>query len=660
MAQEPKYGNLTLGLALEQGDHSMELQRQLQTRIMGIMPEHSLFRDEAERNDKLFYATGYSTFGADIWLDDPNLNVDGRSHISLNTPAVYVEVPAALQALEPIENMVAIEDSETARDDANAMERIREAWRVEELWQLKRHKAATVKGLYGRTASFIYPDMDEQRVCADVVINPRNLYMGFQDDNYDELEWAAQVTLVDPMTVMERYSVTLEVKSLEDGTVVPWVVAMGDGASVDIPRPEVNWGPMRVEVWDYWYRKVGKPGKRGTEAKMETWNVIVVGNEVVRNAKYAYYDGEIPYVPLFNTFVPGVPTGRSDLHDMEQLIREKMTRLTAGAQMIQKATAGDYWQLTGENAPARGTVNAKPMLNQTVSPGAGNRYEAIAPFIAEFQLEQFLGRLDREMAVISGLNDLLLGLAPSAVLNSSKAINALVANYESRLSMRRLMFYEWDRKTWELTCKVWANMRNDNGRFIKGIVAHGLPRLDIIDPSLSPRDEMETATRAANLVNARLWSQARGMDAVGVDDPEQEQNIIRRESTDATLWPDRVNLMVQLMSALNAAGAQAPQGVQQQVAGQEQSGAAALQSALGAGTPAALPNGAGAAALGGQGVQPDVTGGQSSPFAQGPQGASAQPFAAAQNGPQATQVQSMIQGGQLKGRILNNVKYGRK
>jgi hypothetical protein len=335
---------------------------------------------------------------------------------------------------------------------------------------------------------------------------------------------------------------------------------------------------------------------------------------------------------------------------MEQLIREKMTRLTAGAQMIQKATAGDYWQITGENAPARGAANVKPIMNQTVSPGPGNRLEAIAPYIAEFQLEQFLGRIDREMAIISGLNDLMLGLAPTAVLNSSKAINALLANYELRIAMPRLLFYDWDRKTWELTCKVWSNMKGDNATFLKEILKNGMPRLDLLDPSLSPRDEMETATRAANLVNAKLWSQARGMDAVGVDDPEQEQNIIRRESTDATLWPDRVNLMVQLMTALNAASQQAPQGVQDQAKGQQDSGAAALQSALGVGT----PDNALSSQLGGdQGVTPEVAGGASSPFAQGPKGA-------ASTGPQGTQVQSMIQGGKLSGRILNNTKYGRR
>jgi hypothetical protein len=653
-----KYSDLTLALGLDMGDRSaMAVQAQLQSRIQGIKVEHDQFADEARRMDDLFYTTDFSVFGADLYPDDPNLKIDGRSHVSVNTPQVYVEVPAALQAVEPIENIVAIEDSEEARDDANALERIRESWRVDEMWQLKRHKAATIKGLYGRTASFVYPDKEKGYACADVVINPRNLYLGFKDDNYDQLEWAAQVTLMDPNTVMERYSVDVDVKALQDGTIIPWVVGpSGDPSTgADIPRPELNWGPCRIEVWDYWYRKVASKGKRGSYAKMETWNVIVVGNEVVREQKYGYYGGTIPYVPLFNTFIPGTPTGRSELHDMEQLIREKMTRITAGAQMIQKATAGDYWQVTGENAPARGIAQVKPIMNQTVSPGPGNRFEAIAPFIAEFQLEQFLGRLDREMAVISGLNDLLLGLAPSAVLNSSKAINALVANYESRISMRRLLFYEWDRKTWELTCKVWSNMSGKTGDFMKQIVKNGMPRLDIIDPSLSPRDEMETATRAANLVNAKLWSQARGMDAVGVDDPEQEQNIIRRESTDATLWPDRVNLMVQLMTALNAAQAQMPPGAQEQAQGQQASGGAALQSALGLGE--ATPENGLSSQLGGdQGITPDVAGAGNSPFAQGPQGAAAQ----GATGPQATQVQSMIQGGKLSGRILNNTKYGRR
>jgi hypothetical protein len=247
-------------------------------------------------------------------------------------------------------------------------------------------------------------------------------------------------------------------------------------------------------------------------------------------------------VPLFNTFIPGTPTGRSELHDLEQLIREKMERITSGSQAIAGATAGDFWQLVGPDAPATSKNGIKPLRNEVVYPGGGNRIEAITPFIAQFQLEQFLGRIDREMAVISGLNELLLGLAPVQSLSSSKAINALISAYETRLSMRRQLLYAWRFDMVELVFKVWAY----HNETIKAIEEAGGGTLDITDPSLSPRDEGETAIRAANLVAAKLISQARGMDMVGVDDPEAEQDIIREESTDATLWPERVQIMAQL------------------------------------------------------------------------------------------------------------------
>src|SRR5678815_6178332 len=100
-----------------------------------------------------------------------------------------------------------------------------------------------------------------------------------------------------------------------------------------------------------------------------------------------------------------------DRYDIEPLIREKMERITNGSQMIANVTGGDAYQLVGPEAPLRVPAGLKPVKGAIVGPGPGNRIEVITPFIAQFQLEQFIGRIDREMAVISGLNDLLLGLA---------------------------------------------------------------------------------------------------------------------------------------------------------------------------------------------------------------------------------------------------------
>jgi hypothetical protein len=645
-----KFADLTLdvGLSLSDSNDDVEIQRELSTRLSSIRLEQETFRAWADSFDEFYFTTDYTDkMGFDLWSDDPSATTPGRSHVSLTGhPAVYVDVPAALLAHPPIENVRATEDSDDARSAAQALERVRKAWKFEEQWQLKRHKATTVSSLYGKTASYVYWDKDEKHVCAEVSENPRNLWMGYKSDNYEDLEWVAHAIFMDPNAVREKYSVDFTAKMLGDGvTIVPWVLT---GLDADLAREDLVFGPARIEVWDYWYRKPGKKGKRGEPTKMETWNVILAGNAIVRGPyKYTEYDGEMPYVPLMHTYIPGVPLGRSELHGIEQLIREKMTRITAGAQMIASATAGQYWQLVGPEAPAKVPPGAKPKLNEVAAPGAGNRIEPISPFIAQFQLEQYLGRIDREMAASSGLNDLLLGLAPAQVLSSSKAINALIANYESRISMPRLLLYEWDRKTWDLVVKVMVKKQNT----VAEIVSAGGGTLDIVDPSLSPKDEMETATRAANLVNAKLISQSRGMDMVGVEDPEQEQNIIRGERTDATLWPESVQVMAQLMGALQALGLTPPPGAAAQAQGQVASGNESLRQALGAATPQGT---VGSQGEGNQGLTPPIpgappeAGGAPSPFAQAvPQGAT-------------TQLQGMIQNGQAKGRIMTNQQLGRR
>lgn len=624
----------------------------LAARVANVQPYQDRLKEWCDRADALYYAEEFSSGGADLWPHDPSAWTPGRSHVSVNLPPAYVDIPAALQAVEPIENMLATDTDRTSRDAAAAMERVYVAWKQSEDFDLKWHKAITVKGLYGVTAGRIYWDKEAKppRPCIQIVEQPRNLYIGYRTDSYDEVEWTAYVTRYDPNALAEEFGVDVVPFKDEAGVLLPFVTTHDADTAPSRPWLQMP-GDARVEVWDYWYRQ---PVWRGTTfVRMDTYNVVIAGNMVIRGPlKYAEYEGELPYVPLYNTFIPGMPAGRPDLYDVEQLLREKYERVTAGSQMIANGVAGDFWQLTGPDAPTRVPPGLKPTRNAMVAPGPGNRIETITPFIAEFQLEQYLGRIDRELAAISGLNDLLLGLAPAQVLSSSKAINALIANYESRLSIRRRLLYRWRRNVWELAVKVWAV----KDKKVRDIVDAGAGFLDIVDPSLSPRDEGETAVRAANLVAAKLWSQARGMDSVGVDDPETEQQLIREESTDATLWPERVQIMAQLMGALQALGLQTPPGAQAQAEGQMTSGQADLRKALGEQTPSVGP---GAGGPGGEpsmmpqtppipGLPPEA-GGPPAPFAQGP-GAEASP----------PLMQSMIQGGTVKNRIMTQTKLGRR
>jgi hypothetical protein len=181
----------------------------------------------------------------------------------------------------------------------------------------------------------------------------------------------------------------------------------------------------------------------------------------------------------------------------------------------------------------------------------------------EFQLEQFLSRIDREMVDVSGLNDLLRGMAPASVMSSGKAINALVANYETRISMKRSIYYRWRKDMWALAVRVWKNKQRDLAPLFEAA-----SRLSVSAPSLTPRDDMEAAQIARTLVDGKLWSAVRGMDRTGVDDPEAEQNIIRSEQTDVSLNPAAVQVIAAVATQLQAMGMQnAQQAIGQMGAG---------------------------------------------------------------------------------------------
>jgi hypothetical protein len=166
------------------------------------------------------------------------------------------------------------------------------------------------------------------------------------------------------------------------------------------------------------------------------------------------------------------------------------------------------------------------------------------------------------LTVATGLNDLLLGLAPAQVLGSSRAIAALIANYESRLAPKRKVYYAWLKKVWEMCARIWE----EKDRAVDSII-NGEYRIEIVAPELTPRDTLELASTAINLVQNRLWSAERAMDRVGVEDPIGEKELIRDEQTDATLNPAAVATMANVIGTfkqLNMADQQAAQAAQQQ------------------------------------------------------------------------------------------------
>lgn len=572
----------------------------LRRRRFAIQPEQDRFSILCDRWDNLYFPQSFTRGGASHWAEDPSAAPDsGKVHISVNAYPPYVDIPAALQSFQPIENMIPVVATDEGRGMATMVERIYMAWKDRVGLEELSHKACVTKCLYGRTAARVTWDADKDYPVVELVDQPRNLYLGWRSTAYERLEWTLYVTAITPESALEEWGLHCATAKDTSGKPYLYIVNPTYYGMYDAPLGQQALSTdLRVEVCDYWYRqpKRGAKIKPGKPVEFETWNAIFVGNYMVKNARHREYKGALPYVPLFNSYVPGLPDGRSSLHDVEQLVREKDERMSENAQMIHRAVAGQLWQLTGAEAPNVVPPGLEPQPNKVLAPGAGNRLEALQPWMPEFQIEQFLTRIDRELTDISGLNELMRGMAPAQVMNSGKAISALVSNYETRVKMPRDLFYAWRIAIWDLAATVWSGKKSE----FRDVLTGGA-RLLMQSPSLTPRDDAETSAIALNMKEGKLWSAARAMDKTGVDDPDAELDLIREEQTDATINPASVQVMVSLMAMLQQMQQQAPPALAQQgaMAGQDMAQQMAMMRGM-------APQIGGTQALNEQGVTPET------------------------------------------------------
>lgn len=530
-------------------DDDYTLLQEILGRKQLVDPEQNRLKALFRRMDNLYHPETVTLGGADHWSDDPSARLAGRAHVSVNIHHAYVQIPAAIQAVRPVINYVPTGSSQEEREAAALRERLYFRWWDSNDMDLLHEQAALLKELYGHTAAKVYWDPIERVPKVSIIERPENLYLGFGNSDYNRLDWALYTYGMSPQSIQEDYGVNvIPVKQGEK-----WFPYTSRG-SHDDPignvwanafernplRRETAYEQMQIEVYDYWYKVATTPGKAPL-----VYNAIYVGNTLVKNEAHPEYGGQIPYIHLPNGKIPGSPYGKPALYDPEQLLREKDERITAMAQMIQSIVGGQMWQLVGAEAPDEVPPNALPKPGRVATPGPGNELRAIQPFIPQFQIEAYVARIDRELTVATGLNDLLLGLAPAQVLGSSRAIAALIANYESRLAPKRKVFYSWMKKVWEMCARVWEV----KDPAVKSIINTEY-RIEIVAPELTPRDTLELASTAINLVQNRIWSAERAMDRVGVEDPIGEKELIRDEQTDATLNPAAVATMTQVIGQM--------------------------------------------------------------------------------------------------------------
>src|ERR1043165_7631378 len=128
-------------------DEEAALIAEIRRRKESLEDEQTRLRSLFKRMDNLFYPQSVTEpGGADHWpLTQQSA---GEVHVSVNNIDPYVTIPAALQAVTPVENYVPEEDSDAERDAAARRERLYFGWKDNEEFELKFHKACLVKELY--------------------------------------------------------------------------------------------------------------------------------------------------------------------------------------------------------------------------------------------------------------------------------------------------------------------------------------------------------------------------------------------------------------------------------------------------------------------------------------------------------------------------------
>lgn len=143
--------------------------------------EQTRLRVLHRRLDNLYYPESVTLGGADHW---PQPQRTGQTHVSVNTPPLYVDIPAGLQAVPPVENYVSASPDEDERAAAGRRERLYFQWKEDDEFELAIHKACVVKALYGFTFGKVYWNPQEKRPTVTIIESPENLYVGWGDSKY--------------------------------------------------------------------------------------------------------------------------------------------------------------------------------------------------------------------------------------------------------------------------------------------------------------------------------------------------------------------------------------------------------------------------------------------------------------------------------------------
>lgn len=523
----------------------------------------------------------YAPANGDQWPWDKTKR-PGKIHVSINILKPAVDIDSRLQSILPrIVCEAPRHDPDTERR-AEATERLIHEAFEQTGWDVWLNDLTKVKSLLGKGILKAFWNEEDDRPDVSVIESPENLRVGWGASDFSKIDWALYEYQISPFQAAQTYGVSVKTNRSGESIVTRGGTKHDDplgqrqpmtaSPSYEEPRTPSDYEAGHVEVWDYWYKRKG-------EKRARVWNAIIVGTKkgriVVQNEKFDEMP-DIPYIIIENDHKPGDPDGMSTIEHLTDF-QEEYNRLVSHWLQLIADNTDPAWQATGPGADSV-PAGIVPKAGQIIALGADIKIEPIEKPQNQVPLEQAIGALWDSFHKESGLPEITFGTMPGAQ-TSGRAMAVQIEAVQNRADPRRRRLYRglrevilfWlymaDQRDWKLPVTLPATTQASEDQAaaivgteggagsetiempVKSVIA-GMKRWKIVEPELTPRDNMEHARTQIEILNARGQSLHRFMDQIGVDSPLVELAKIIEERSNAALFPGDVQAQVAAAATL--------------------------------------------------------------------------------------------------------------
>lgn len=483
----------------------------------------------------------------DQWAAHAAENI-GKIHVTANVAGPFARVDARLQAIEPRITIPTANLNDADRRRAEATEQVALTWLELSGWDVWRETLCLTRSIYGKGVLKPFWNDRDNRGDVYVIENVHDLRIGWGRSDFSVIDWALYES---------RMSVAEVRRTFRDVDIE--VVKRGDGYSFNVRYPGTPTDPLgqspsavtpyrqpsqyedaMVNVWDYWW----------IDDDRKVMNVTLIAGCCVEEPKAHPEMPTIPYIVVENDHEPGNPDGVSTLKDLIDLQDELNRLLTHAYQHVQDNVDPAFYAYgeDGMNIEA-GTV-PKP---GEILPVGDARIEPITTTTNTMPFADLIGQTFNLLHRMSGLPEILFGDAPSDISGRATAIQ--IQSAINRIDPRRKHLF----RAYSDLLRFWMFMgERKNPRMPMGVdeetgeerfgrladMIRGFNRWRIVAPEITPRDAAELATNEINKVSAGLSSRRTSMDAIGIESPEAELEMIGQERSDLDIMPDAVSQKV--------------------------------------------------------------------------------------------------------------------